>query len=92
MIGHGWEAGPRTAPNSLNAVFNVAQFWDGRAADLKEQAKGPVQAGGEMANTPENVVPTLSSMPAYVAAFDVSVDDGVSFDNMARRSRLSMPR
>ena len=83
-IGHGWQAGPRNAPTSLNAVFNVAQFWDGRADDLKAQAKGPIQAGVEMANTPANVEATLSSMPAYVEAFDASFDDGVSFDNMAK--------
>ena len=83
-IGHGWQAGPRNAPTSLNAVFNVAQFWDGRADDLKAQAKGPIQAGVEMANTPANVEATLSSMPAYVDAFNASFDDGVSFDNMAK--------
>ena len=43
-IGHGWQKGPRNSPTVLNAVFNEAQFWDGRAADLAEQAKGPVQA------------------------------------------------
>ncbi len=46
--GHGWQKGPRNAPTVLNAVFNIAQFWDGRASDLKEQAKGPVQASVEM--------------------------------------------
>ena len=64
-IGHGWQKGPRNSPTVLNAVFNEAQFWDGRAADLAEQAKGPVQAGVEMANTPANVVATLNSMPQY---------------------------
>jgi len=44
-IGHKWEKGPRNSPTVLNAVFNIAQFWDGRAKDLREQAKGPVQAG-----------------------------------------------
>lgn len=83
-IGHGWQAGPRNAPTSLNAVFNVAQFWDGRADDLKAQAKGPIQAGVEMANTPANVEATLNSMPQYVSMFDASFDDGVSFDNMAK--------
>lgn len=86
-VGHGWQKGPRNAPTALNAVLNEAQFWDGRAADLKAQAKGPVQAGVEMANTPENVVATLRSMPAYngwfAAAFPGEADP-VSFDNMAR--------
>src|SRR5690625_4640018 len=43
-IGHGWQRGPRNSPTVLNAVFNAAQFWDGRAADLAEQAKGHVEA------------------------------------------------
>ena len=68
-IGHGWQKGPRNAPTVCNSVFNVAQFWDGRAADLREQAKGPMQAGVEMNNTPERVEETLRSMPGYVAAF-----------------------
>src|SRR5690348_1899093 len=68
-IGHGWQKGPRRAPTVLNAVFNVAQFWDGRAADLEAQAKGPVQAAVEMNASPEHVVKTLNSMPEYVARF-----------------------
>jgi len=86
-IGHGWAKGPRNAPTAFNAVFNIAQFWDGRAADLKAQAKGPVQAGVEMNNKPERVVSTLKSMPEYVASFAKAFpksDDAVSFDNMAR--------
>jgi cytochrome c peroxidase len=85
-IGHGWQAGPRNSPTVLNAVFNVAQFWDGRADDLKAQAKGPIQAGVEMANTPENVEATLNSMPQYVSMFETAfgAPDSVSFDNMAR--------
>ncbi|MBD3804255.1 cytochrome C peroxidase [Thioclava marina] len=86
-IGHGWQKGPRNAPTMLNAVFNVAQFWDGRAPDLEAQAKGPVQAGVEMNNTPDNLVATLKSMPAYVASFQTSFpgeDDPVTFDNFAK--------
>ncbi|GGO54600.1 cytochrome c peroxidase [Roseovarius pacificus] len=86
-IGHGWQKGPRNSPTVLNAVFNEAQFWDGRAADLAEQAKGPVQAGVEMANTPANVVATLNSMPQYQEWFKASFpgeDDPVTFDNFAK--------
>lgn len=86
-IGHGWQKGPRNAPTVYNAVFNVAQFWDGRADDLKAQAKGPVQAGVEMANTPVNVVATLKSMPQYVEWFKASFPgeaDPVTFDNFAK--------
>lgn len=86
-IGHGWQKGPRNAPTVLNAVFNVAQFWDGRAADLKAQAKGPIQAGVEMANHPPMVVETLKSIPDYVRRFQESFPgeaDPVTFDNVAR--------
>ena len=86
-VGHGWQKGPRRAPTVLNAVFNVAQFWDGRAEDLKAQAKGPVQASVEMNNTPAAVEATLRSMPAYVGEFQKAFPNDpapVSFDNMAK--------
>lgn len=85
-IGHGWQQGPRNSPTVLNAVFNIAQFWDGRAPDLAAQAKGPVQAGVEMNNTPDNLIATLISMPGYVDAFKAAYPDQVdpiSFDNFA---------
>ncbi|WP_422368730.1 cytochrome-c peroxidase [Pelagibius sp.] len=86
-IGHGWQKGPRNSPTVLNAVLNEAQFWDGRAEDLKAQAKGPIQAGVEMANTPETVVATLRSMPQYTEWFAAAFAEDaepISFDNMAK--------
>ncbi|HTR14995.1 MAG TPA: cytochrome-c peroxidase [Roseiarcus sp.] len=86
-VGHGWQKGPRRAPTVYNAVFNIAQFWDGRAADLKAQAKGPVQASVEMNATPDHVVNALSSMPAYVEMFKKAFPDDsspVTFDNVAK--------
>lgn len=86
-VGHGWKTGPRNSPTVLNAVFNTAQFWDGRAADLKAQAKGPIQAGVEMASTPDRVIKTLASMPEYVADFKIAFygeADPVTFDNVAK--------
>ncbi|MBI1355234.1 MAG: c-type cytochrome [Acidobacteria bacterium] len=85
-IGHGWAQGPRNSPTVLNAVFNVAQFWDGRAKDLQEQAKGPIQAAVEMNSNPERTVKTLESIPEYVERFQKSFpgqSDPVTFDNMA---------
>ncbi|MBX6423981.1 cytochrome-c peroxidase [Thermosulfurimonas sp. F29] len=85
--GHMWQRGPRNAPTVLNAVFNTAQFWDGRARDLEEQAKGPVQASVEMSNTPERVVATLKSIPEYVEMFRRAFPgekDPVTFDNVAK--------
>jgi cytochrome c peroxidase len=86
-VGHGWQKGPRNSPTVLNAVLNEAQFWDGRAEDLAAQAKGPIQAGVEMANTPEAVEATLNSMPQYVAWFTAAFpgeEKPANFDNMAK--------
>lgn len=86
-IGHGWHLGPRRAPTVYNAVFNVAQFWDGRAPDLKAQAKGPVQASVEMNATPEHVINTLNSMSDYVVMFKKAFPTDaspVTFDNFAK--------
>lgn len=85
-IGHGWQKGPRNAPTTFNSVFNVAQFWDGRAPDLAEQAKGPLQAGVEMHNTPENLITTLKSMPGYATMFTAAFpgeSDPITFENFA---------
>jgi cytochrome c peroxidase len=85
--GHAWQRGPRNAPTVLNAVFNIAQFWDGRAKDLAEQARGPIQATVEMSSTPERVVATLGSMPQYVEIFKKAFPnekDSVNFDNTVK--------
>jgi cytochrome c peroxidase len=68
-IGHGWQRGGRNAPTVFNAVFNTAQFWDGRATDLEKQAGGPLVNPVEMASPPEHVVEQLAGIPGYVAAF-----------------------
>nr|VFK41775.1 MAG: cytochrome c peroxidase [Candidatus Kentron sp. SD]VFK49118.1 MAG: cytochrome c peroxidase [Candidatus Kentron sp. SD]VFK80120.1 MAG: cytochrome c peroxidase [Candidatus Kentron sp. SD] len=69
-IGHRWHRGPINAPTVLNAEMNIAQFWDGRAADLKEQAGGPIANPGEMASSHALVVRILASIPGYVAEFE----------------------
>ncbi|MCS7149744.1 MAG: cytochrome-c peroxidase [Caldimicrobium sp.] len=86
-IGHGWQKGPRNAPTVFNAVYHTAQFWDGRAKDLMEQAKGPIQAAVEMNNTPERVIATLKSIPKYVEMFKKAFPgekEPVTFDNVAK--------
>lgn len=68
-IGHKWQRGGRNAPTILNAVFNTAQFWDGRAKDLEEQAGGPMVNPVEMASPKEHLAEQLGAIPGYVAAF-----------------------
>ena len=68
-IGHNWQKGPINAPTVLNSSLALAQFWDGRAKDLKAQAGGPIANPGEMAFTHELAVDVLKSIPQYVAEF-----------------------
>ncbi len=68
-VGHHWTQGPINAPTVLNSSMNVAQFWDGRAPNLKAQAGGPIANPGEMGFTHELAVSVLQSIPGYVAEF-----------------------
>ncbi|GAB4292222.1 MAG: cytochrome-c peroxidase [Thiohalomonadaceae bacterium] len=68
-IGHNWQRGPINAPTVLNSSMNLAQFWDGRAADLKAQAGGPIANPGEMAFTHTLAIDVLESIPQYVVEF-----------------------
>lgn len=69
-IGHNWQQGPINSPTVLNSSMNLAQFWDGRAADLQEQAAGPIANPMEMAFSHSLAIDVLRSIPQYVAAFN----------------------
>jgi cytochrome c peroxidase len=81
------QKGTRNAPTVFNAAAHFAQFWDGRAADVEAQAKGPMLNPVEMALPGrDRAVAVLKSMPEYVALFKRAFPDGkepVTFDNMA---------
>lgn len=84
-IGDRWQKGPINSPTVLNSSMNLAQFWDGRARDLKEQAGGPIANPGEMAFTHELAVGVLASIPAYRAEFkQVFKKDEVNIDQITR--------
>ena len=64
------QRGKRNAPTVYNAGAHLAQFWDGRAPTLEEQAAGPILASNEMAMIePRAVAQTLRRIPGYVTAF-----------------------
>ena len=84
-IGHNWQQGPINAPTVLNSSLNVAQFWDGRAADLKEQAGGPIANPGEMAFTHTLAIDVLTSIPEYVMEFkQVFGSDKITIDEVTQ--------
>jgi len=63
------QQGPINAPTVYNAMYNIAQFWDGRAKDLQEQAAGPVANPVEMGAQWDNVVEKLKQAGEYQQAF-----------------------
>lgn len=82
-IGHDWQLGPINSPTVLNSKFNIAQFWDGRAETLQEQAGGPIANPGEMAFTHQLALGTLESIPGYVAMFkQVYGDEVITIDEV----------
>ncbi|MCR6629142.1 MAG: cytochrome-c peroxidase [Magnetospirillum sp.] len=84
-IGHNWNKGPINAPTVLNSSMNLAQFWDGRAADLKAQAGGPIANPGEMASNHALAVEVLQSIPGYVDEFKkVFGSDKVTIDEVTK--------
>jgi cytochrome c peroxidase len=86
--GHKGQKGDRNSPTVFNAAGHFAQFWDGRATDVEEQAKGPVLNPVEMAMpTSAVVVQVLESMPEYVELFARAFPGErkpITYDNMAR--------
>lgn len=71
-IGHRWQHGGRNAPTVFNAVFNKAQFWDGRAKDLEEQAGGPIINPVEMGSPMPHVAQQLKGIPGYRTYFSAA--------------------
>jgi cytochrome c peroxidase len=86
--GHKGQKGDRNSPTVFNAAAHFTQFWDGRAADVEAQAKGPVLNPVEMAMPAEKtVIAVLESMPEYVDLFKTAFPNDkrpVNYDNMAK--------
>ncbi len=70
------------SPTVLNAALAKAQFWDGRAETVEEQAAGPMQAPFEMNITQEEAIKRLKNDPGYLKAFEEVFKDGVTFKNI----------
>lgn len=84
--GHAGERGGRNSPTSFNAALHFVQFWDGRAANLVEQAKGPILNPVEMGMKDEATVEkAIAAIPGYAAQFKAVYggDAPVSYANIA---------
>lgn len=78
-IGHGMGTLDRSTPTILNTAYQRFQFWDGRMRTLEAQALGPIEAGGEMSQPLEELIPELKAIPGYVKMFEAAYPgEGVS--------------
>lgn len=86
-MGHRGQLGMRNSPTVYNAAGALAQFWDGRAKNVEQQARGPIRNSVEMAMpSDEQVTQVLRSIPGYAQEFALAFPsdrEPVSFDNAA---------
>jgi cytochrome c peroxidase len=79
--GVGGAEGDINDPTVFNSGFQFALFWDGRAADLEEQADGPVNNPIEMASNWEEVTAKLNQDAAFTQEFLAVYPDGYKKEN-----------
>ncbi|QEG37761.1 cytochrome c peroxidase [Bythopirellula goksoeyrii] len=78
------QEGNRNSPVAYNRIVSSAQFWDGRAASLEDQAIGPMANPIEMGNTHEVVMQTISGVPGYQKQFTAIFEDGETIENAGK--------
>lgn len=87
-LGHDGLPVARNAPTVYNAATHISQFWDGRAADVEEQAQGPILAAGEMGMpNPDYVVGVLKTIPGYLPLFQTAFPgevDPINYSNVGK--------
>jgi cytochrome c peroxidase len=83
-IGHMGTLLGRHTPTLLDVAYGEPYFWDGRAATLEDQAKGPMASGKEMAMSVPKTLALLRSLPEYVDAFASAYHgQAISMDTIA---------
>lgn len=83
---HG-QKGKRNAPTVLNAAFQRVLFWDGRAATLEQQARGPILNPVEMGiPSVEMLVERLRRSVEYNRLFKQAFgrNQPINFENITR--------
>lgn len=84
-VGINKQEGGRNSPISYNRIVSTAQFWDGRAASLEDQAVGPIANPIEMGNNHDACVETVKSIEGYSLQFDkVFPEEGCTIDTIGK--------
>ena len=82
--GIGKKVGERNSPTVINAAYAPAQFWDGRAKSLEEQALGPIENLKEMGHKLDAMIAELSKLKGYEQQFKKVFGTGVTQDGVAQ--------
>jgi cytochrome c peroxidase len=86
--GHEGKRGGRNSPTVYHAALHATQFWDGRAKDVEEQAKGPILNPVEMGmGSDADVIAKLKAIPGYPPLFAAAFPgeaEPITYDNLAR--------
>jgi cytochrome c peroxidase len=83
-LGHLGSQLGRHTPTILDVAFGEPYFWDGRAATLEDQAKGPLTSAKEMSMSAASALPRLRSLPGYTQAFSRAYPgQAISLDTIA---------
>lgn len=87
-IAHGHNKNPekvlnRSTPTLWNVAFLKRFMWDGRSEDLQQQAQLPLFSAVEMANTPENLIRTITAIPAYAEFFQQAYGEAPTVENIS---------
>ena len=84
-IGDGQKELGRHAPTVINSGYFKTQMWDGRKKTLEDQAKGPIEAAGEMNQNFDELIGELKAIPGYVKRFAfVFGANSLTIDNIAK--------
>jgi cytochrome c peroxidase len=84
-VGVQGRVGQRNAPTVLNAVYNKAQFWDGRAKTLEDQAGFPMTNPSEMGQpTLDAAVAKIAAIPEYEQEFQTAFGQPPNSLNLVR--------
>ncbi len=81
-VGIKGQVGTINSPTVMNSKFNLSQFWDGRAENLQEQAKGPVANPIEMGTSWEAVLSKLKNSTFYPKAFESIYSEGITINSV----------
>jgi cytochrome c peroxidase len=78
------QVGGANSPTVINAAYAPAQFWDGRAASLEEQALGPIENPIEMGHKLDDLIPELNQIEGYKQRFQDVFGTDVTSEGIAQ--------